>query len=295
MAKLPIDDILKAIGKQLGNKGNQRVRYELMKKTKSIPTSGSSAITAKPKVKPKAKPKAKPKVKPKGRKSVTITGREVGKIARTTPARPRRDYYPKGKTVAQTDSEKRAAERLANRMLRQSGDSVRPSKPSGNAKPVDVRGSIIQPPSKATMRPAKPSKSSFEADKFKGEIKADRARFGRGQKPPKPKEGGSGVKAKPKPKKPSGSGGAAASVGRKQPYVPNTKEAVKARRAASAISDKQKMTNEIKRIRENIAKAKTPADRAKFQQQLTNFVIKTASDRAVGKGKYAGTRPLRNR
>ena len=203
MPKLPIDDILKAIGKQLGNKGNQRVRYELMKKTKSIPTSGSSAITAKPKVKPKAKPKAKPKVKPKGRKSVTITGREVGKIARTTPARPRRDYYPKGKTVAQTDSEKRAAERLANRILRQSGDSARPSKPSGNAKPVDVRGSIIQPPSKATMRPAKPRGSSpYEADPMRRAMGEDKA-AGLTKRTPKRQKAEPKVKQQPKGTKPN--------------------------------------------------------------------------------------------
>ena len=189
MAKLPIDDILKGIAKQLKNKGNQKARYELMKKTKDIATTGSKAIGGKPK--PKAKPKAKPKVKPKGRKSVTVTGKPVGRIAKTTPPRPKRDYYAKGKTIPQTDSEKRAAERLANRMLRQSGDSARPSRPTGNAKPVDVKGSIINPPSKATMRPAKPSKSSYEADKFKGETKADREIFGRGQAKPK---------RKPKPK-----------------------------------------------------------------------------------------------
>lgn len=271
MAKGPIDDIFKKIAKTMASKTNQRVRYEFMQATKNIPTGKSSLVTAKPK--PKAKPKAKPKTKPKSKAkskpkgTAPISGKPVGKIARTTPPRPRRDFYAKGKTVAQTDSEKRAAERLANRILRQSGDSARPSRPSGNAKPVDVRGSIIQPPSKATMRPAKPSKSSFEADKFKGEIRADRELMGRGQ--PKPKA--------------------------KKPSAPNTKEAVKKRRADSAAASKKKITDEIKRIRQNMAKAKTPADRAKFQQQLTNLVIKTASDRAVGRGKYAGTRPLRNR
>jgi hypothetical protein len=270
MAKSPIDDIFKKIAKTMATKANQKVRYQVMKKTKDIPTIGSSPIGGKPKpkAKPKTKPKAKAKPKAKPRGTATITGREVGKIARTTPARPRRDYYPRGKTVAQTDSEKRAAERLANRMLRQSGLPSGGSKPSGNAKPVDVRGSIIQPPSKATMRPASPRGSSaFEADRSVAEIRADRAKFGRGQ-------------AKPKAKKPS---------------APNTKEAVKKRREASAAANKKKMTDEIKRLRSGLAKAKTPADRARFQQQLTNLVIKTASDRAVGRGKYAGTRPLRNR
>jgi hypothetical protein len=177
MAKLPIDDIVKAVMKQLGNKGNQKARYNLLQKTKGISTSGSSKVTAKPKVKPKVKPSEKP----------TVSGKPVGKIARTTPARPKRDYYPKGKTVPQTDAERRAAERMANRMLRQSGlpSGGSKSKPSGSSKPVDVRGSIVQPPSKATMRPPKPSKSSYEGDKSIAEIRADLERFGRGQKTPK--------------------------------------------------------------------------------------------------------------
>jgi hypothetical protein len=175
MAKLPIDDIVKAVVKQLANKGNQKARYNLLQKTKGISTSGSSKVTAKPKVKPKVKASEKP----------TVSGKPVGRIAKTTPARPKRDYYAKGKTVPQTDAERRAAERMANRMLRKAGDTKPKSKPAGNAKPVDVRGSIVQPPSKATMRPPKPSKSSYEGDKSIAEIRADLEKFGRGQKVPK--------------------------------------------------------------------------------------------------------------
>jgi hypothetical protein len=151
------------------------------------------------------------------------------------------------------------------------------------------------------MRPPKPSKSSYEADKMTAEIKADRDTFRGGQKPPRkpkpPKDGGTGgVKSKPKPAKPSGSGGAGAVVKRPaKSSAPNTKEAVKERRAASAASETQKRIDEIKRIRSNIAAAKTPEKKARFEQQLRNLVIKTASDRAKGKGKYADTRPLRNR
>ena len=168
--KLPIDDILKAVMKQLNNKGNQKARYNLLQKTKGISTTGSSKIGA----------------KPKG--ATTVSGKPVGKIARTTPARPRRDYYAKGKKLPLTDSEKRAAEREANRMLRQTGDAKPKSKPSGNAKPVDVRGSIIKPPSKATLRPPAPrGSSSFEADRTVAEIRADLAKYGIGRKPPKGK------------------------------------------------------------------------------------------------------------
>jgi hypothetical protein len=188
--KLPIDDIFKAVMKQLNNKGNQKARYELLQKTKGITTTGSSKVTAKPKLKTKPKPKSNTKPKPKPKGSGTTDGRPTGRIARTTPPRPRRDYYPKGKTVPQTDAEKRAAEREANRLLRQSGlpTAGSKSKPSGNAKPVDVRGSIIKPPSKATLRPPAPRGSSaFEADRTVAEIRADLAKYGIGRKPPKGK------------------------------------------------------------------------------------------------------------
>lgn len=248
MAKLPIDDILKAIVAQLANKGNQKARYELMKKTKNIATSGSSKISAKPKVKPKPKPKG----------ATTVSGKPVGRIAKTTPARPKRDYYTKGKSVAQTDSEKRAAERVANRMLKRDGFNVPKSKPSGNAKPVDVRGSIIQPPSKATMRPPTPRGSkAYEANLAKAQEAADRLKFGRGQKPPKgggkpkPPKGGSGgvggVKVKPKPKTPSGAGGATATA---------------------------------KRLQDELKNATTPAQRMAAKKKLMNHILTTGNRRS---------------
>lgn len=243
MAINPIDDIFKIIAKQLQNQGNKKARYELLKKTKNIATSGASKISAKPKVKPKPKPKG----------VTTISGKPVGKIARTTPARPKRDYYTKGKSVAQTNSEKRAAERMANRMLKRDGFNVPKSKPSGNAKPVDVRGSIIQPPSKATMRPPTPRGSkAYEANLSKAQEAADRLKFGRGQKPPKgggkpkPPKGGSGgsggvggVKVKPKPKTPSGAGGATATAKRLQDELKN------ATTPAQRLAAKKKLMNHI--------------------------------------------------
>jgi hypothetical protein len=239
MAKLPIDDIFKAIAKQLANKGNQKARYELMKKTKGIATKGVSNIKAKPKVRP------------------TVSGKPVGKIAKTTPPRPKRDYYPKGKTVAQNDAERRAAEKLANRMLRQAGDTKPKPKLTGNTKPIGVKGSVIKPPSKATMRSPKPKSSSYEADKFNAAVKADRDAFRGGQKPPRgkggPKKGGGasgagGIKVKPKPKKPSGSGGATATA---------------------------------KRLKSELDNATTPAARLAARNKLMKHILATGSRRST--------------
>jgi hypothetical protein len=135
------------------------------------------------------------------------------------PARPKRDYIPKGKTMAQTAAEQRAAQRRANQILRRTGDAPTPRPTGSSVEPSNVRGSIIQPPRKATMRPPKPSKASYEADALKAEIRADMNKFGRGQKPkggkrkpPPPPAGGVAAKKPNKPKKPSG-GAARKSVG----------------------------------------------------------------------------------
>jgi len=197
MAKLPIDDILKAIAKQLANKGNQKARYTLMQKTKGIAKGASSPIGGKPK--PKVKPKAKSKPKGTG----TTDNRPVGRIAKTKPERPTRDYYRKGKTIPQTASEQRAAERMGNRMLRNSGLVNGPKPPTNGAKPVDVRGSIIQPPSKATMRPSKPRGSSpFEADPMRRAMGEDKA-AGLTKRTPKKQKAKPKVKNQPKGTKPN--------------------------------------------------------------------------------------------
>ena len=210
MAKLPIDDILKAIAKQLANKGNQKARYTLMQKTKGIAKGASSPIGGKPK--PKVKPKAKSKPKGTG----TTDNRPVGRIAKTKPERPTRDYYRKGKTIPQTASEQRAAERMGNRMLRNSGLVNGPKPPTNGAKPVDVRGSIIQPPSKATMRPSKPRGSSpFEADPMRRAMGEDKA-AGLTKRTPKKQKAKPKVKNQPKGTKPN-------PPAKKTPVAKNTK------------------------------------------------------------------------
>lgn len=225
-----------------------RKAAELRKNDSSLP---SSALKPKIKPTPKAKPKAEPKkVKPSEVPSIGESGTRSRKPSKlSTPKRPVRDKYPKGKTLAQTASEQRAAERMGNRILRQSGSM--PSKPRnvGSSKPVDVRGSVITPPSKATMRPSKPSASSYEADKLTAQARADRRSMGTGQKPFKPPKdkGTGGAKTKPKPKKPSGSGGA---------------------------------TKTAKKLREELANASSAAERAAAQKRLMNHLLTTGGRRS---------------
>lgn len=105
----------------------------------------------------------------------------------STPPRPTRAPSIKGRSLPKTAAEIREAERQGSRTIKMAGDyfpkSV--STPKSNAKPIDVKGSIVTVPSKATMRPPKPSKGSYEADKTKGVIKSDRESMGQGQKVPK--------------------------------------------------------------------------------------------------------------
>lgn len=186
---------------------NSYLQYPTSPVTKPVKKAGAAVTKAKPK--PKVKPQSdiptsKPSAGMKPKKPKTLS----------KPARPKRDYIPKGKTMAQTAAEQRAAQKRANQILRRSGDAPTP-RPRGSAvEPSNVRGSIIQPPRKATMRPPKPSRESFEADALKAEVRADRQKFGRGQKPkggkrkPPPAAGGVAAKKPRNPKKPSG--GAAA-------------------------------------------------------------------------------------
>jgi hypothetical protein len=147
---------------------------------------------------PKVKPTAPVKPKKLGKPLATGTVKPEPapprptkpKKVMSTPPRPTRAPSLKGRTLPKTAAEIREAERQGRRSIKiASGTDPKPSKslskPKTDAKPVDVKGSIVAVPSKATMRPPKPSKGSYEADKTKGVIKGDRELFGRGQKPPK--------------------------------------------------------------------------------------------------------------
>jgi len=205
---------------------NSYLKYPTSPVTKPAKKAGAGVTKAKPK--PKVKPQSdiptsKPSagMKPKKPKTLSKPSRPKPKKPKTLskPSRPKRDYIPKGKTMAQTAAEQRAAQRRANQILRRTGDASTPRPMGSSVEPSNVRGSIIQPPRKATMRPPKPSKASYEADALKAEIRADKQKFGRGQKPkggkrkpPPPPAGGVAAKKPNKPKKPSG-GAARKSVG----------------------------------------------------------------------------------
>lgn len=151
-----LDDIAKIIFKAMRNKGSQKARYTISKQAgvlgKKFPSSPY--------------PKEGPK---------------VGRIAKTPPRRPTPVKYPKGKNIAQTPSEQMAVERQANRMLRMSGGKKSTGRPSGKDKAVDVRSSVINPPTKATLRQPKPSNKSYEADPTKRFEKTPKKQ----QKPPR--------------------------------------------------------------------------------------------------------------
>lgn len=147
---------------------------------------------------PKVKPTAPVKPKKLGKPLATGTVKPEPapprptkpKKVMSTPPRPTRAPSLKGRTLPKTAAEIREAERQGRRSIKiASGTDPKPSKslskPKTDAKPVDVKGSIVAVPSKASMRPPKPSKGSYEAGKTKGVIKSDRELFGRGQKPPK--------------------------------------------------------------------------------------------------------------
>lgn len=207
-------------------------------------------------------PKATPKPIPKATRPITSKPAKpegVGKIAAVTPERPKRGVSlvdksgvtNKPRSLPKTTAEQREADRRASRALKQTGDNPKPeSKPKGNNKNVDVKGSIITPPSKATMRPAKPPKGSYEADKAKVEKKADAADIGRGQPRPKPK------------------GDDAKMTSRER------EQARKNRETQRRESVKQGPSTEARMLRLEVYRAKTPAEKAVAQKNLTDFLLK---------------------
>jgi hypothetical protein len=191
MAKLPIDDIAKAIMKQIGGKGNQKVRYGFAKEAgvlgKKNPASKVTGKKAAERAR-EAVPKSSSGARQSKRKGTSTTGRPVGRIAKTKPERKRRDYVSTKDTgITTNDSQRRAANRETNRYLRMNSEGAKANKSTSKDMPVDVKGSIIKPPSKATMRPAKPSRESYESDQLRRDLLADlRGGFG-GSKAPKKK------------------------------------------------------------------------------------------------------------
>ncbi|CAB4151287.1 hypothetical protein UFOVP587_9 [uncultured Caudovirales phage] len=168
------DDLLKQILKM----ANIKTTRELKVKAARGISMGKSPF---PKVKPKPIPKpTKPivavKPKPKG----------VGKIAAVKPERPVRDFIPRGATLPKSGSVQRGAEKSGSRRIAISEGAKPPKK---GETPLlgggDTRGSIVVPPTKASLRPPKPAKGSYEANPAKVQETMDRRRIGQGQARPK--------------------------------------------------------------------------------------------------------------
>lgn len=245
------DDLAKLIAKVIKNQAPAKVRA-------GISQAANKGVTSKPMSKLPTKPKSMPLAAKKAPKK-TPTGRDVGKIASVTPPRPKRGVSlvdksgvtNKPRSLPLTAAEQREADRRANQILKRTGDNPKPeSRPKGNNKNVDVKGSIITPPSKATMRPAKPSKGSYEADTTRSTRKADAADIGRGQSRPKPK----GEEAKMTSRE--------------------REQARKNRETQRRESAKQGPSVQARMLRLEVHRAKTPAEKAVAQKNLTDFLLK---------------------
>lgn len=205
---------------------------------------GKSAF---PKVAPKPIPKPTRPIVPKAPKP-----KGVGRIAAVAPERPPRSPSLKGRTLPKTAAEIREAERQGRRSIKiASGTDPKPSKslskPKTDAKPVDVKGSIVAVPPKASMRPPKPPRGSYEADKDKVLAKADREIFGRGQKRPKPTDG--------------------------LTYA-EREAARKAKEAARVAALRTGPSVQAGELRKAIDAAKSPKQKKVAQQNLIDFLLK---------------------
>lgn len=187
------DDIAKAVLKQIGGKKNQKVRYEFAKKSGTLGAKNPSSKVTGKKAAERARaavPKSSSGARQSKRKGTSTTGRPVGRIAKTKPERKGRDFISTKNTgIMKNDSQRRAANREANKFMRKNDpDGLR--KPSGRGDDKmasDVKGSVIKPPSKATLRPPKPSRESYEADQMKRDFLKD-IRSGLGSSGAKPKK-----------------------------------------------------------------------------------------------------------
>lgn len=284
------DDLAKLIAKVIQNQAPAKVRAIVSQAgNKGVKSKPTSKVTSKPKSAIKVInatkttkggrelsrigsrsiklgkspfPKVEPKPIAKGTRPITskpAKPKGVGKIAAVTPERPKRGVSlvdktgvkDKPRSLPLTAAEQREADRRANRALRQSGGNPKPeSKPKGNSKNVDVKGSVITPPSKATIRPAKPSRGSFEADKAKVERKADAADIGRGQSRPKPK-------------------GEDAKMTSRQ-----REQARKDKDLARLEETKVGPSTQARKLRHDVMSAKTPAKKAAAQKILMDFLLK---------------------
>lgn len=248
-----LDDLAKLIAKVMKSKPQQKVRYDFAKKAGILGTTYASS------------------------KYPKVT--KVGRIAKTKPPKKTYDKYPKGKSIPQTPSEQRAAERMANRMLRTGG-----SKGTGStsSKPVDVKGSIISPPSKASLRAPKPSNKSYEADPTRRFEKTPRKQMQAPKKGNQPK----GTKPNQGTKKSkTGSTGSSSvkpqgnmSVGKGKGTVAKDQKARDAQSQSRAVQDAimgnrtQQDAAKLRDLNAKVNNAKTPAAKKKAIAERNNHI-----------------------
>jgi hypothetical protein len=293
--KIPIGDLAKIIAKVLSKDATKTTKAG--RELTRIASRGIGAGKSKfPKQVVQALPKPTRPLVPKPPRP-----KGVGKIANVKPERKFKDYVPKGATLPKTSSVQRGAEKSGNRRIAISEGGKPPKKAQtpllGGG---DTRGSIVVPPTKATLRPAKPSKGYYEADMMRGQKGDDAARMGGGQKAPKkrkPPASGAAAKKPASPKRPSGGAGAA----KPKPKGPKEPRGSKAKKgdAFPPMTTKQKRTlklqSDVDKIQDRIANAKTPKQKRNAELLLRNRILEAASKSRSGYGQYSGTRPLSER
>lgn len=276
------DDIAKIIVKAMNSKGGRKVRYNFLKSVGILGKSkgASTLLSSAPKIagtgrKGKSAAAAAAKAKTPG-------GGSVGRIAKTPVRRPPVDKYPKGKNIAQTASEQRATERAANRLLRFDKKTGATPK-AASSKPVDVKGSVITPPTKATMRPPKPSTKSYEADplrRLEGTPKPPKRQGRKGNQPKgtKPSQGTKKSKVgttksssvKPKGNMSAGSKEGKATVARDRAVRAAQKHDEKIQRS---IRSARTETNaeKLRNLNQRVSSAKTKAAKEKAIKERNDF------------------------
>lgn len=188
-SSIPFDDIAKAIAKAVAGSG---------KKTAPKAAKGAKkAAKGKPKGGPAPKPpkgrgtggaavKATPKPKKPSGSGAKKTKKQI-EMTESTPLSAQRNIKttkgPKGKPERPRMTREQYLERQANKMLRRADGRPQPRVDDPRA---GVAPNIPRVPKRSKAKPKGP-KSSYEADKTRAEIAADRRRFGGNR--PRPKKG----------------------------------------------------------------------------------------------------------
>lgn len=218
-------------------------------------------------------------------KSVPSLGTMGGKTTKTPKKRPERPASApslRGKSIPQSPSEQKAAEKSANWWLKNQNDL----KPQTRPDRVPQSPAIPQAPSRSRGTPLGP-RANQEAEQLRREAALDRRRIGPGQpsKGGKNKSGSAQKKQSSKnnpqgknKKRPKGSGGA----NRQKP----TPKPTGTSRSRADIQNKADIMES--RIQARIDSAKTPAERKKWEQRKRSLAIEKNANLYGGRGKYSG-------